>query len=170
MRKIKLINLILIGILIVSLSSCYYKLKEDKNPTGPGGTGVQGYKLMLRIIPDVVPANGTSAVVVEVVLMDMEYQTPVAGQDVYLRIFDKVGGEYYAFDPYMAHFENGTTNLLATTAEDGTIHVPIYIGDSFGKVEGEWLAYVKAEATLEFDTPEQYVADIDSFLIYNPYF
>jgi len=169
-------NVTLVAVLAMSLiafAGCYYKQEHDENPTGPNGTGVQGYYLNVHCVPATVPANGNSAFTISVWLRDLSNGQPIPGQNVYLSLWnsDVNGMTTGPFDVEDAHFDNSSTRILVTTGTDGTATAVVRVGSAYfwGGVSDKRGA-VLAEITLEGYTRDPvFISEYGYFLIYNPF-
>jgi hypothetical protein len=153
-------------------SGCYYHQEYDDNPTGPDGTGVQGYYLNVNCIPATVPANGSSGFTVQVWLRDIGTGEPIPGADVYLSLWqtDQSGAAIGTFSKDDAWFNNGATRILVTTGADGTARAPVHVGSAYYWTDSEKRGMVKAEITMEMDTRDPiFLTEYGYFMIYNPY-
>ena len=137
---------------------------------------MQGYKLTVRINPDLIPANGASGAVIEVRLRNLVDGTGVADKDVYVALYEVVTvDDVETKIPWTSEYfylENGQSRMQTRTNAAGLGYVNAYTRDAFSDRGGWDLLYgvVYAEVNTEIDHTEYQFDSSDAFRVYNPYY
>ncbi|MBN2054956.1 hypothetical protein JW905_08535 [bacterium] len=168
-------------ILLLVVGGCYYEQDYD-SPTGPYGTGVQGYRLHVTINPDLLPTNGSSTAIVQVRLRDLATGMGVPNQDVYVVLYEmqteydeegnEVGENLVPWTNGYAFFENRMSRIQVRTNDQGYAQVNLMTYDS-ERDRNEWdfiKGQVFAEVNVEIDMTRYDYEAVDYFKLYNPYF
>lgn len=166
---------------LLIFSGCFYKQEHD-DPTGPYGTGVQGYRLHVTINPDLLPANGNSTAQIQVRLRDLADGTGVPDTEVYVALYQLtgvydengalIGEEMVPWTSKYARLENGMSRIQVRTDGNGVANVTLQTTDSFkDRLTWDYLkGAVVAEVNMELNYTQFQTDASDVFKIYNPYF
>ncbi|MBN1551974.1 PKD domain-containing protein [bacterium] len=157
---------IVAALIIIGAIGCWYDMDDEKHPTEPGRTGVQGWSLFTTVTPATVPANGTSTMQVQARFWDLENRYGVPDQLIYMSLYDLDTGS--PANPREVHFGDGGITTEVWTNNLGLADATIY-AEYLNKSIAEKQYYVRAEATVDFDNTALNIWDTHSFRLYNPY-
>ncbi len=161
-----LIATIVILFLTFNLVGCWYETDDERHPTDPDRTGVQGWTVVLTVRPATVPANGNSTMIIQAKLWNLQDRTAVPNMDIYLSLMDISGAGAL---PQEICFADGSVTHMVRTDGLGLATIPIYAGYIPGNlVEKNY--YVRAEVMVDLDNNAVSIWNTHTFRLYNPYY
>ena len=153
-------------LVMLGVYGCYYNLDDEKHPTGPDRTGVQGWKLYVTVNPSTVPANGTATMNCQVKFWNLDDKSGIASQDVYLSSRELSGA---GASPRELKFADGSVTHMVRTNGLGLADITLYAGYiQKGIVDKNFVIW--GEATVDYDNNALSFYDSHSVRLYNPYY